>query len=102
VLPKDISTAAARALAEKFKGDPSSADWRHFGRLAGFTNRKDKHRQPGGHYPFVRLLHATGEIYENAKAFVADVEAQVKMARTQAERIRELFRNNQRSTTGDA
>src|SRR5206468_633635 len=63
VLPKGISTATARALAEKFDGDPGSADWRHFGQLAGFTNRKDKHRQPGGHYPFVRLLHATGEIY---------------------------------------
>jgi|SRR5579883_3018514 len=36
-LPKDVSTAAARALAERFGGDQGSADWRHFGRLAGFT-----------------------------------------------------------------
>src|SRR5207253_6807541 len=62
LLPKEISTAVARALAEKFGGDPGSADWRHFGRLAAFSNRKEKHRQAGGHYQFVRLVHATGEI----------------------------------------
>lgn len=37
ILPKDVSTAAARTLAEKFDGDRGSADWRHFGRLSGFT-----------------------------------------------------------------
>ena len=40
VLPKAESTAAARALAERFGGDRGAADWRHFGRLAGLTNRK--------------------------------------------------------------
>ena len=39
-LSKEVSTAAARALAEKFGGDRGAADWRHFGRLSGFTNRK--------------------------------------------------------------
>src|SRR5438552_17647878 len=56
VLAKDVSTAAARALAEKFNGDPGSADWRHFGRLSAFTNRKTRHQTAGGHYPFVRLV----------------------------------------------
>jgi hypothetical protein len=37
VLPKDLSTAAARALALRFGGDKGAADWRHFGRLSGFT-----------------------------------------------------------------
>lgn len=36
-LPKEASTAAARALADRFNGDRGAADWRHFGRLAGFT-----------------------------------------------------------------
>src|SRR5262249_24801041 len=47
VLPKETSTAVARALSDKFGGDPGSADWRHFGRLCTFKNRKEKHRQPG-------------------------------------------------------
>lgn len=55
ILPQRLSTLAARALAEKFGGDKGAADWRHFGRLAGFTNRKEKYRIPNGSYPFVRL-----------------------------------------------
>ena len=55
ILPQRLSTLAARALAEKFGGDKGAADWRHFGRLAGFTNRKDKYRSPNGSFPFVRL-----------------------------------------------
>jgi RepB DNA-primase from phage plasmid len=34
VLPRDLSTLAARQLALWFDGDLSSADWRHYGRLA--------------------------------------------------------------------
>ena len=34
VLPRDLSTLAARELALRFDGDSSSADWRHYGRLA--------------------------------------------------------------------
>jgi hypothetical protein len=33
-LSKELSTAAARTLAEKFCGDRGAADWRHFGRLS--------------------------------------------------------------------
>src|SRR5262249_23710316 len=38
VLSKQVSTLAARSLAERFDGDKGAADWRHFGRLAGLTN----------------------------------------------------------------
>jgi hypothetical protein len=30
-LSKELSTVAARALAQEFKGDLGAADWRHFG-----------------------------------------------------------------------
>jgi hypothetical protein len=36
-LDKQLSTATARALAERFSGDTGAADWRHFGRLSGFA-----------------------------------------------------------------
>jgi hypothetical protein len=42
-LPRELSTMAARKLAEEFGGDRGAADWRHFGRLVGFTNRKEKY-----------------------------------------------------------
>jgi hypothetical protein len=39
-LDKQLGTAAARTLAERFGGDAGAADWRHFGRLSEFANKK--------------------------------------------------------------
>jgi len=75
ILPKHLSTFAARLLASRFGGDPASADWRHYGRLAGFTNRKDKYRKMDGTFPYVRLHEATGARYSKATAFLAEVRS---------------------------
>jgi hypothetical protein len=88
-LPKDVSTAAARELAAKFGGDRGAADWRHFGRLAGFTNRKEKYRQPDGLFPFVRLIEHSGAAYSESDRFVANIARQVERARQASERRRE-------------
>jgi hypothetical protein len=77
VLSRDTSTAAARALAERFGGDKGAADWRHFGRLAGFTNRKAKYQGGDGQFPFVRLLSARAEVYQNADRFLAELETKI-------------------------
>ena len=58
-----MSSWAAKELAKRFGGDLSSADWRHFGRLAGFTNRKHERVLPNGLGPFVRLRQCEGKIY---------------------------------------
>jgi hypothetical protein len=89
-LSKEVSTAAARALAEKFGGDRGAADWRHFGRLAGFTNRKAKYLDAGtGLYPFVLLIEAEGRIYPEAERFVAGVKNEVERQKAERERVRE-------------
>src|SRR3984893_8042825 len=75
ILPKRLSTLAARLLASRFGGDLASADWRHYGRLAGFTNRKDKYRKTDGTFPYVRLHEATGVVYSKAVAFLAEVQS---------------------------
>src|SRR6266404_682478 len=75
ILPKHLSTLAARLLASRFGGDLASADWRHYGRLAGFTNRKDKYRKTDGRFPYVRLHEATGAVYSKSVAFLAEVKA---------------------------
>jgi hypothetical protein len=82
VLPKDLGTATARALAGRFYGDRGAADWRHFGRLAGFTNRKTIHRQNNGLYPFVGLIEATGEVYSEARQFIETVKADLEKERS--------------------
>src|SRR5262249_49968801 len=40
-----LSTLVGRQLASRFGGDRGSCDWRHFGRLAGFTNQKKERRR---------------------------------------------------------
>jgi hypothetical protein len=42
-LDKELGTAVARDLAERFDGDVKAAAWRHFGRLSGFRNTKAKY-----------------------------------------------------------
>ena len=39
-----LATAIGRQLARLYGGDRASTDWRHLGRLAGFTNQKPQRR----------------------------------------------------------
>jgi hypothetical protein len=52
----DWATAVARGLAQRYGADAASAEWRHLGRLAGFTNRKPARRQASGWPPWVRVV----------------------------------------------
>lgn len=93
VLPKDLSTAAARALAQQFGGDKGAADWRHFGRLSGLTNRKSRHRQANGLYPFVHLIEAQGIVYPKAQGFVVAVRRELARETEERARLREHMRS---------
>jgi hypothetical protein len=48
--------AFAADLARRYGADTNAANWRQFGRLPGFTNRKPSYRRDDGLYPYV-LLH---------------------------------------------
>jgi hypothetical protein len=88
-LSKELSTAAAQALADKFGGDRGAADWRHFGRLAGFTNRKAKYLDAStGLYPYVRLIEATGSVYPEAERFLAGVKKDLERRQVEREHLR--------------
>jgi RepB DNA-primase from phage plasmid len=108
MLEKELSTTAARALAQRFGGDPGAADWRHFGRLAGFTNRKSNRRQDNGLYPFVHLIEWTGIVYSRAGEFVAQLRKEVvnqaearALLREQLGRLRNTARESPRLTIDD-
>jgi len=66
----DIATEAAREVAERYGGDPKSADWRQYGRLAGFTNQQPEHTRADGQQPSVRLTQARSG---SASAVAAEV-----------------------------
>jgi len=83
-LSKGEGTAVARDLAERFGGDLSSANWRHMGRLAGFTNRKEEHRQPDGRQPYARLRDASGDRAAEAPAILVRAREQAGQGRRAA------------------
>jgi hypothetical protein len=68
-----LATALAQQLARAYGGDLASADWRHLGRLAGFTNPKPARRTPGGYSPWVTLLHARPAIASRGEAWIQSV-----------------------------
>lgn len=86
------STAVAKQLASRFDGDPSSADWRHFGRLAGFTNRKPKYQQ-NGRFPFVKITEADGRIAPGSKELVAQVRAELARQQEEERQRRASYRS---------
>jgi RepB DNA-primase from phage plasmid len=53
-----VASHIGKHLANLYGGDPASTDWRHLGRLAGFTNRKPQRRDWRGYSPWVKVLHA--------------------------------------------
>src|SRR5262249_29375378 len=68
-----LSTLMARQLASRFGGDRGSSDWRHFGRLTGFTNQKKERRLQNGLQPFVKLQCGEGRVYSRAAEFLREV-----------------------------
>lgn len=87
VLPREVSTAAARELAARFGGDPGAADWRHFGRLGGFTNRKPMHAMEDGRFPFARVVEDLGQRYAAGQAFVGEIERKVQGQQSKREQV---------------
>jgi hypothetical protein len=79
-LEPKVLTAAAKLLARRFHGDPGSAAFRHFGRLAGFTNRKPKHVDENGKSPFVILEGGTGPLAPKGADLIAEAESALEAA----------------------
>ncbi|MGE0105842.1 MAG: RepB family DNA primase [Thiomonas sp.] len=67
-----VRTRAAQGLAQHYGGDLNSADGRHFGRLAGFTNRKPQHTRHN-RQPYVLAQACPGTIAGAAAAYLAQI-----------------------------
>ena len=73
-----VATEIGRELARLYRGDPASTDWRHLGRLAGFTNQKPKRRCPGGYAPWVKLLHAQAGLATHGALLVEAAQSRLR------------------------
>src|SRR6266536_2287485 len=72
-----LATAIGRQLARAYQADPASTDWRHLGRLAGFTNQKSQRRRPAGYAPWVKLLHAQAGWATQGAALIQTAQRQL-------------------------
>lgn len=90
------ATMAAKIIAKAVGADEGAADWRHHGRMAGFTNQKPSRRTSKG-APFVKMTTSKNmDIARNGPALVKAAqqrlakEAEAKAARevTAAEQAR--------------
>ena len=79
-LEPGVATAIGRHLAHVYDADLASSDWRHLGRLAGFTNQKPARRGPHGYAPWIKLLHAQAQIATQGLSLVQTVERQLSAA----------------------
>jgi hypothetical protein len=72
-LEPGLATNIARHLARQYQGDPASADWRHLGRLAGFTNQKPERCTFCGYAPWVKIVHAGAVLAPGGEALIESV-----------------------------
>ena len=96
-----VASFASKALAKRYDGDPNSADWRHFGRLAGFTNRKPQHVSEAGSCPWVLCHEAPGHVATSGQRLVIGAEEAIErmqVQREKAERLRTAYEASERPT----
>jgi len=74
-LPPTLASAIGKRLALAYGGDRASTDWRHLGRLAGFTNQKPQRRTPGGFAPWVKTLYTRAGLARCAADWLRSAEA---------------------------
>jgi hypothetical protein len=72
-----LATAIGKDLAHSYGADLASTDWRHLGRLAGFTNRKHSRLQPNGYAPWVKLVYAQAQLATHSNALIKAAERQL-------------------------
>lgn len=69
-----VASWIGKQLADIYGGDPASTDWRHLGRLAGFTNQKPHRRNWRGHFPWVKVLYAHAGLAAQGAALLEAAE----------------------------
>lgn len=86
-LSADVRRIAARELTKRYGGDMNSADSRHYGRLAGFTNRKPKYERDG-RQPYVLAHQCTGHVAPKACELLTNITESLDKADVARERER--------------
>lgn len=74
----ELQGVISRQLQQELSADIGSASREHFGRLAGFTNRKLCHKDENGLYPFSKLKESSGAVALNSDSLVQNGKEELK------------------------
>src|SRR5580658_464275 len=74
-LPPALASALGQQLARTYGGDLASTDWRHLGRLAGFSNQKPQRRFRNGHAPWVKVMYTRDGLARRASELLRSAAA---------------------------
>ena len=85
-LEPQLATEVAAMLAKEYGGDPNSADWRHFGRLAGLTNAKPHHKDDSGRSPYVLAHDSSGKVAPAGLALIQQAAQRLRERQAKSER----------------
>jgi hypothetical protein len=69
-LQPTVANAIGKHLACLYRGDSASTDWRHLGRLAGFTNQKSERRTGNGYAPWVKIVQTRAGLARGGEALL--------------------------------
>jgi hypothetical protein len=89
-MPKEQRKIVAVAMCDEFGGDPASTAANHFGRLAGFTNRKLKYLTGKG-FPFILCRSSTGQHAEKSDKIRAWAKAKEMSTKDSNDKNRQLL-----------
>ena len=81
----EVRGLAASGLANHYEGDRNSADSRHFGRLAGFTNQKPEHTK-GDRQPYVLAHECSGNVAKSAPELLSKIDQGLDRSAAKQER----------------
>lgn len=80
----------SKMLARSYGADPGSADARHYGRLAGFTNQKEKHQDKYGRQPYCLLRNSSGKTADRGHDLIKQAEAVIEKRAAEVEKTRRI------------
>ena len=100
-VPYNVVLHAIRHLVRVYGADPRAVSPMQPGRLAGYTNRKPKHRQPNGNFPYVRVLSSdSGRVASSGSDLIDHIQRYLQTQPARAARAPETPRSVAPSPTG--
>jgi hypothetical protein len=98
-LPRETVSRCGKLLAERYGADPRSFDWRHYGRLSGFTNQKPSRKTDKG-APFVMLRASSSAVAHGGPALVESARQSLAAEECERQTRKETLRTAIRSMGG--